>query len=176
MIQCLHWSRSLNPTPSVYSATIPFIKAQGINYTLPSFLRLDLKQEVPCLCTNVKIRLTLQKRVGPNDLWWWMTMHQQKETRLNLQKCAPSKSELAPSNTDCGCWSMQGDQLQKWVTKSCDNRYDEVCVWNSIQDMASCLIFNPFCVNFDLVLAYRHLGHWMRLIGLYLGSKYKVCR
>ena len=32
----------------------------------------------------------------------------------------------------------------KWVTKSCDNRYDEICGWNSIKDVASCLVFNPF--------------------------------
>ena len=40
----------------------------------------------------------------------------------------------------------------KWVTKSCDNRYDEVCKWNSIQDLASCLVFNPFWGYFDLDL------------------------
>ena len=32
----------------------------------------------------------------------------------------------------------------KWVTKSCDNRYDKVCGWNSIKDVASCLVFNQF--------------------------------
>ena len=32
----------------------------------------------------------------------------------------------------------------KWVTNSYDYRYDEVCGWNSIQDMASCLAFYHF--------------------------------
>ena len=40
----------------------------------------------------------------------------------------------------------------KWVTKSCDNRYDEVCGWKSIQDKASCLSFNLFWENFDIDL------------------------
>ena len=40
----------------------------------------------------------------------------------------------------------------RWVTKSCDNRYDEVCGWKSIQDMASCLLFKPFLGRFDLDL------------------------
>ena len=40
----------------------------------------------------------------------------------------------------------------KWVTKSCDNRYDEVCGWNSIKDVTSCLVFNPFWEKIDLDL------------------------
>ena len=53
---------------------------------------------------------------------------------------------------------------------------------NSLQDMTSSLFFSHFWENltltFDLDLGFgqghRHLGHWMRLIGLYLGTKYEV--
>ena len=31
-------------------------------------------------------------------------------------------------------------------------------------------------VILDQGQGHRHLGHWMRLIGLYLGTKYEVCR
>ena len=53
----------------------------------------------------------------------------------------------------------------KWVTKSCDNRYDEVCGWNSIKDMASCLVFNPFWEKFELDLwpspKVKVIGTWV---------------
>ena len=56
----------------------------------------------------------------------------------------------------------------------------EVCRWNSIGDIASSLVFYPFWGNltltFDLDQGHRQLSHWMRLIGLYLGTKYEVCR
>ena len=61
----------------------------------------------------------------------------------------------------------------KWVTKSLDNRCEGFCGWNSIQDMASSFVFYPF---FQKGQGYRHLGHWMLLIGLYLGTKCEVCR
>ena len=52
-------------------------------------------------------------------------------------------------------------------------KYDEVCGWNSIHDMASCLVFNPFWGNFDLDLDLRSLdAHlWVDI-----GAKYEVCR
>ena len=59
----------------------------------------------------------------------------------------------------------------------------EVCRWNSIRDMASSLIFliifwENLTLTFDLDKGqgHRNLGHWMHLIGLYLGTKYEVCR
>ena len=75
----------------------------------------------------------------------------------------------------------------KWVTKSCDNRYDEVCGWNSLRDMTSSLVYLPILGKFDLDLwpwpltltkcqGHRHLGYWMHLIGLYLCTKYEVFR
>ena len=38
----------------------------------------------------------------------------------------------------------------KWVTKSCDNRYDEVCGWKSLWDITSSLVFYPFFEKFEL--------------------------
>ena len=73
-------------------------------------------------------------------------------------------------------------ETPKWVTKSCDNRYDEVCGWNSIKDVASCLVFNPFWENFDLDLwpKVKVIDTWViecALLGCtYLGTKYEVCR
>ena len=68
----------------------------------------------------------------------------------------------------------------KWVTKICDNRYDDVCAcgWNNIQAMAICLVFTHFGEILTLTFGHghKHLGHWMRLIGLYLGTKYEVCK
>ena len=102
----------------------------------------------------------------------------------------------------------------KWVTKSCDNRYDVVCGWNSLRDMNSSLVFYPFLRKFNLTFdlhprsmssslgslnaPYRAVtwvlpiffgkiwlwpwpwssafGSLMRLIGLYHGAKYEVCR
>ena len=69
----------------------------------------------------------------------------------------------------------------------------EVCRWNIIRDMTSCLVFYPFLGKFDLDLwpwkfdldgksegqgeiGHRDLGHWMCLNGLYLGTTYQVCR
>ena len=58
----------------------------------------------------------------------------------------------------------------------------EVCKWNGLQDMTSSLFFYAFLGRFDLDLwpffgqGHRHLGHWMCLIRLYLGTKYEVCR
>ena len=58
----------------------------------------------------------------------------------------------------------------------------EVCRWNSLRDMTSSLIFTPFgnILPWPLTLTknqgHQRLGHWMRLIGLYLGTKYEVCR
>ena len=53
----------------------------------------------------------------------------------------------------------------------------------SIRDMASCLAFLPILgkiwpwpLTLTMGQGHRHLGHWMRLIGLYLGTKYQVCR
>ena len=34
----------------------------------------------------------------------------------------------------------------------------------------------PWPVTLTFGQGHRHLGHWMRLIGLYLGTKYEVCR
>ena len=60
----------------------------------------------------------------------------------------------------------------------------KVCRWNSIQDIAHFLDFGqffffyiwPWPVTLTLGQGHRHLGHWMCLIGLYLGTKYEVCR
>ena len=64
-------------------------------------------------------------------------------------------------------------------TKRCDNL--KAGYNNSIQELASCLVSYPFLCNFDLDLwpwqrkGHRHLGNWMHLNGLYLGTKYEVC-
>ena len=59
----------------------------------------------------------------------------------------------------------------------------EVCKWNSLKDMTSSLFFLPIfgkILPWPLTLTFsqghRHLSHWMRLIGLYLDTKYEVCR
>ena len=56
----------------------------------------------------------------------------------------------------------------------------EDCRWNNIWDMANCLVFYHFWQNLALTFTFgqghRHLGHWMRLIRLYIGTKYEVCR
>ena len=36
--------------------------------------------------------------------------------------------------------------------------------------------FNHFWKNLTFTLTFGRLGHWMRLIGLYLGTNYEVCR
>ena len=57
----------------------------------------------------------------------------------------------------------------------------EVCRWNSIRDMTHFLDFGqlldiwPWPVTLTFDQGRWHLGHWMRLIGLYLGTKYDVC-
>ena len=55
----------------------------------------------------------------------------------------------------------------------------EDCRWNNIWEMARCLVFYQFRQNLTLTFTFgqghRLLGHWMRLIGLYHGTKYEVC-
>ena len=36
--------------------------------------------------------------------------------------------------------------------------------------------FTIFIIDLTFCQGHRHLGHWMHLIGLYLGTKYEVCR
>ena len=67
----------------------------------------------------------------------------------------------------------------KWVTKSCDNRYIMKYVGeiaSKIRQVVSYL--THFWDFFTLTLGQglRHLGHWMHIYGLYLGTKYEVCR
>ena len=61
-------------------------------------------------------------------------------------------------------------------------KYD-VCRWNSLWDMTSSSVFYPFLgkiwpwpLTLTLSQGHRHYGHWMRIIGLYLDTKYEVCR
>ena len=64
----------------------------------------------------------------------------------------------------------------KWVTKSCDNRCDEVCGWNSIQDMANCLVF--FILFFSKIWAWpvTFINNWI-IECAWLGcTKYEVYR
>ena len=66
--------------------------------------------------------------------------------------------------------------------KNYDDRYDEVCGWNSIQDIARCSVFyslslENLTLTCDFELQSRSsTDHWMHLIGLYLGTKYEVYR
>ena len=109
VIQCLHWDKDSISTPGISFAAIPLGKGLTVYYLV--FLG---GTEVPCLCTHNTAHTwnpipLFKKRVGPCD-GWQCAYKQNKETRLNLQNCAPSK-------TDYGCWSMRGDLLQKTKKK-----------------------------------------------------------
>ena len=66
----------------------------------------------------------------------------------------------------------------KWVTKSCNNRYDEVCGRNSLTDMTSSLVFYPFWGKFDLDFwpwpKVKVIGTWVNECAL-LGCTLEPC-
>ena len=64
----------------------------------------------------------------------------------------------------------------KWVTKSCDNRYDEVCGYIRYGQFIIQPIlgkFWPWPLTLTFNQRHRHLGLWMHIYGLYLGTKYE---
>ena len=98
--------------------------------------------------------------------YWMVELNLLRHILLFSHKLLQKRKNLKTFSTgqlQCNWHNSQRDKLinslhmnrhkratPKWVTKSCDNRYDEVCGWNSIKDVASCLVFNPFGENFDL--------------------------
>ena len=83
---------------------------------------------------------------------------------------------LLSSAQDRQLWRSCASQLVPLRHKPRPGKMMIMMRWNSIQDMASCLVFYPFWGNLDLDMQSKSSsGYGMRLVRLYLGTKYEVC-
>ena len=75
-------------------------------------------------------------------------MHERRKLVKTYRNVLPPKRIVVAKV--CGETYSNKRATPKWVTKSCDNRFDEICGWNNLRDMTSSSVFTHFCENLTL--------------------------